>query len=179
MGRIRGKNTRPEILLRKALWRSGLRYRLHFRTPVGRPDIVFSGPKVAVFVDGCQWHGCPQHYVRPRTRTHFWASKLEGNVERDRRQTAELRHLGWRIIRVWEHDIFENPERAADSICRVVHGGSERPLPDWRVVSVKPLNESGSMERQYLMDLVAPHQRMVVERPRSTKKWTRKRAASP
>lgn len=86
----RSQHTRPEVLLRQALWRAGLRYRLHTRTPVGRPDIVFPRQKVAIFIDGCFWHGCPEHYVRPRSRPEFWAAKLLTNFERDHRQTREL-----------------------------------------------------------------------------------------
>ena len=174
MARIRGRNTRPEVRLRKALWDAGLRYRLHHRTPAGRPDIVFLGPKVAVFVDGCQWHGCPLHYVRPRTRTDFWGSKLKENVNRDRRQTAELKSLGWTVVRVWEHQVFEDLEGVTGLVCGLVRGDRQRSRPDWRVVSVQPLTESGSMERQYLEDLASPDRRKEVDRPRSTKKWTRK-----
>ncbi|HYO69174.1 MAG TPA: very short patch repair endonuclease, partial [Archangium sp.] len=79
MSRIRGKDTSPERLLRSALWRAGLRFRLQSRTPYGRPDVVFSKARVAVFIDGCFWHGCPDHYVRPRTRNDFWSSKLLEN----------------------------------------------------------------------------------------------------
>ena len=78
--------TKPETLLRSALWRRGLRYRLEYKTEWGRPDLTFLGPKVAIFIDGCFWHGCPEHYVRPRTREAFWQKKLKENVNRDRRQ---------------------------------------------------------------------------------------------
>ena len=101
MSRIRGRNTRPERRLRQALWAAGLRYRKHAKTPVGRPDLVFVGPRVAVFVDGCFWHGCPRHYVRPRSRTDFWSRKLRENVDRDRRQTLELHVRGWTVVRIW------------------------------------------------------------------------------
>src|SRR5215211_8176900 len=105
MARVKGKNTSPERILRSALWRNGLRYRLDYKVPAGRPDIVFPGPKVAVFVDGCFWHGCPAHYSRPRSQQEFWSEKLAANVERDRRQTLELESRGWRVVRVWEHEI--------------------------------------------------------------------------
>ncbi len=178
MARIRGRDTRPEMRLRRALWSVGLRYRLHYRTPAGRPDIVFPGPKVAVFVDGCQWHGCPLHYVRPRTRPDFWGSKLKENVDRDRRQTAELKRLGWKVVRVWEHQVFEDLEQAAGLVNGLVRGSRQAPQPDWRVVSVQPLNESGSMERQYLEDIATPDQSMEIERPRSTKKWAKRSHSS-
>src|SRR5215475_6215393 len=90
MARIRGAHTSPEVELRSLLWRSGLRYRLHVKALPGRPDLVLSRSRVAVFVDGCFWHGCPDHYVRPRSRTRFWAEKLSQNVQRDCQQHCQL-----------------------------------------------------------------------------------------
>src|SRR5262245_51945914 len=116
MARIRPRDTSPERLLRKHLWNAGLRYRLHVPTPAGRPDIVFVSRRVAVFVDGCFFHGCPDHYVRPRSSCAFWAEKLAANVRRDIDQTRELERLGWRVCRIWEHEVFENPSRVAKRI---------------------------------------------------------------
>src|SRR3990167_909880 len=82
MSRIKGKNTKPEVALRKALWGLGFRYRIKSRLP-GKPDIVFPALKVAIFVDGCFWHKCPEHYISPKTRVDFWEKKISGNVERD------------------------------------------------------------------------------------------------
>ena len=104
MARVRGKNTSPEIAVRKALWAAGLRYRLHRKLP-GTPDLAFVGVRVAVFVDGCFWHGCPQHYSSPSTRPEFWAAKLRRNVLRDQRVDAELADQRWTALRFWEHDI--------------------------------------------------------------------------
>ena len=105
MSRIRGANTTPELLLRKALWNEGLRYRLHLRVEGSRPDLVFASRRLVVFVDGCFWHGCPQHYVRPRARSAFWADKLTVNTSRDRTQTIRLIEKRWRVLRFWEHEI--------------------------------------------------------------------------
>src|SRR5262245_52552772 len=116
MARIRAKNTRLERYLRSALWRGGLRYRLYARTPAGRPDIVFPKQRVAVFIDGCFWHGCPEHYVFPRTRRDFWLAKLKANVERDQRQMRALSEAGWAAVRVWEHDVYAHPERVLNVI---------------------------------------------------------------
>ena len=113
MARIRGKHTRPELLLRKALWAAGLRYRLHRKLP-GTPDLAFVGARVAVFVDGCFWHGCPQHYSFPATRSEFWADKLRRNVERDARVGDELAALGWTVLRFWEHSLRTKAPAAAD-----------------------------------------------------------------
>ena len=104
MSRIRSRNTKPELQLRRALWAEGCRYRLHYDLP-GRPDVVFLGDRLAVFVDGCFWHGCPIHYSAPRTREDFWKSKLRKNVTRDFTADDALVSAGWRVIRVWEHEL--------------------------------------------------------------------------
>jgi DNA mismatch endonuclease (patch repair protein) len=112
MSHIRSRDTKPEVRLRKALWALGLRYRLGSRLP-GKPDAVFPADRVALFVDGCFWHQCTKHAVKPKTNGTFWRSKLKANVDRDRRVNRELRALGWRVIRVWEHDIKSNTEDLA------------------------------------------------------------------
>lgn len=105
MSQIRSRNTKPELRLRKILYASGIKgYRISYDLP-GKPDIVFPGKKVAVFVDGCQWHKCPRHFVRPKSNVVFWDKKLSGNVARDTRINKELRTKGWRILRVWEHEL--------------------------------------------------------------------------
>ena len=118
----RRTGTKPEMRLRSALHRRGLRFRKDF--PIGvegrraiRPDIVFTKAKVAVFVDGCFWHGCPDHQRVPKTNVDYWVPKLRRNIDRDREAHYALRTDGWRTIRVWEH---ENPEDAAELIGRVV-----------------------------------------------------------
>ena len=144
MRRVRGKNTSPELLLRKALWKAGLRYRLQLPTPVGRPDIVFPGPRVAIFVDGCFWHGCPKHYSRPRSRSSFWSEKLSSNVERDRRQTLELEASGWTVLRLWEHEVFSELAATVERVRRQVRDtGRADTISDWRVVRVTPCPELG------------------------------------
>ena len=82
----------------------GFRYSLRSKLP-GRPDIVFPARGVAMFVDGCFWHRCPEHFVRPATNRAKWTEKLEANVRRDKRVNQELEATGWRVIRVWEHEI--------------------------------------------------------------------------
>lgn len=111
MSRIRGTNTKPELLLRKALWKKGMRYHLHSSIGGIRPDIVFKTNKLAVFVDGCFWHGCPLHYVRPRSRAEFWADKLRANTARDQVQTLRLIEDGWMVLRFWEHEIKSGLEQ--------------------------------------------------------------------
>lgn len=119
MSRIRGTNTHPELLLRKALWKKGLRYRLHSRIEGIRPDIVFKTRRLAVFVDGCFWHGCPLHYVRPRSKPEFWADKLRANTVRDQVQTLRLIEDGWMVLRFWEHEIKSGLEQVAALVLNV------------------------------------------------------------
>jgi DNA mismatch endonuclease (patch repair protein) len=116
MARVRGRHTRPEVALRRALWRAGLRYRLHVKLP-GRPDLAFVGARLALFVDGCFWHGCPQHYSAPATRAGFWARKLAENTARDARSDAALRDAGWRPLHIWEHELRRGlPEAVLDRV---------------------------------------------------------------
>jgi DNA mismatch endonuclease (patch repair protein) len=104
MAGIRGKNTKPELIVRQMLFALGYRFRLHRRDLPGAPDIVMPGRKVAVFVHGCFWHmheGC-RFAKMPATRAEFWKAKLEANVARDRRAVEKLQALGWRVLCVWE-----------------------------------------------------------------------------
>lgn len=107
MSRIRGKNTKPELIFRKALWSAGLRYRLRSKLP-GRPDLVFPSRKVAVFVDGCFWHQCPEHFQWPKTRPDFWKQKITRTVKRDKEVSDQLKKMGWTVVRVWEHELKKN-----------------------------------------------------------------------
>lgn len=170
MARIRSQNTEPERLLRSVLWQRGRRYRLAYRTPVGRPDLVFLGQKVAVFIDGCFWHGCPEHYVRPRSRTEFWSAKLQENVLRDHRQTRELEQIGWQVIRAWEHELFTSLN---DVVRRIESALQERQrhFPEWRVMKVIPLDPNGDQEERQLVDLRDLSIERLVHQKRSTKKW--------
>lgn len=115
MAAIRSTDTKPERLLRRALWERGLRgYRCQWREPSGRIDIAFTRWKVAVFVDGCFWHGCPEHGRREHGRNaDYWRPKIAMNRERDDRQTRALEAAGWTVLRIWEH---ENPAEAAARI---------------------------------------------------------------
>ena len=115
MSRIKSKNTKPEIRLRKALWKKGLRYRIHYNLP-GKPDIVFVSGRVAVFVDGCFWHGCPEHSTMPKTNPKFWENKIKGNIARDERVTRELFAKGWLVMRFWEHEIKSDLDGVVKSI---------------------------------------------------------------
>jgi DNA mismatch endonuclease (patch repair protein) len=112
----RGVDTAPEIELRSRLHRAGMRFRKHRQIDVGtmkvKPDVVFPGPRVAVFVDGCFWHRCPEHGSEPVRNGDFWREKLDRNVERDRRVDALLGAAGWKVLRLWEHVPPEDGARA-------------------------------------------------------------------
>ncbi|MGB8362126.1 MAG: DNA mismatch endonuclease Vsr [Acidimicrobiia bacterium] len=114
------RDTRTERVLRRTLHRRGLRFRLHRRLlPESRreTDIVFVAPRVAVFVDGCFWHGCPDHATWPKNNARFWRQKIEANRDRDRETNAQLAALGWAVVRVWEH---EDPFEASERIARLI-----------------------------------------------------------
>lgn len=119
MSRIRGSDTGPELRLRRILWRMGFRYRIKSRV-LGKPDLVFASAKVAVFVDGCQWHSCPAHWVRPKSNTEFWDRKFERNRRRDRKVNRLLLAQGWKVVRCWEHDVLRNCEAVANRVAKIV-----------------------------------------------------------
>lgn len=103
----RRRDTKPERLLRSALHQQGYRFRVDLPVRAGdrtvRPDIVFPRVRVAVFVDGCFWHRCPRHGVKPHHNSAYWQAKLDRNVERDRLVTCALQAEGWNVLRIWEH----------------------------------------------------------------------------
>ncbi len=103
----KGSNTKPELKLRKALWKAGVKgYRLHWKKVPGRPDLAFPGRKLAVFVNGCYWHRCPQcDLALPKSHKTFWKEKFERNQKRDRKKNQELLDLGWRVTVIWECEI--------------------------------------------------------------------------
>jgi DNA mismatch endonuclease (patch repair protein) len=110
------RDTTVEMALRRELHRLGVRYRVHLRNLPGTPDIALTRARVAVFVDGCFWHRCPQHGTAPKNNSAWWTAKLDGNVERDRRKDMQLKGLGWVPVHVWEH---EDPAIAAAKIYKI------------------------------------------------------------
>jgi DNA mismatch endonuclease (patch repair protein) len=107
----RRSDTKPELALRRALHKQGYRYRKDFRIDLTgtrvRPDIAFTARRVAVFVDGCFWHCCPEHGTKPAANTWYWGPKLARNVERDRAADAALAAAGWNVVRIWEHESLD------------------------------------------------------------------------
>lgn len=128
----RRADTKPEVAVRSALHKLGYRYRKDFLLRLGenvrvRPDIVFTARKVAVFVDGCFWHVCPDHGRQPTTNEWYWSPKLERNVERDRRVNSALRQAGWWVVRIWEHETLE---AAVEAVILVVEHQGEHAFDD-------------------------------------------------
>jgi DNA mismatch endonuclease (patch repair protein) len=134
MRAIRRTNTKPEIALRSALHRQGFRSRKDLRLVLNggakvRPDSAFTARRVAVFVDGCFWHACPEHGRDPAVNQWYWAPKLRRNVERDRAADAALAAAGWRVIRIWEHVPITDAVTAVVTALSPGDGRPPDPLP--------------------------------------------------
>ncbi len=116
MSMIKGKNTKPEIMVRKFLFQNGFRYRINYSKLPGRPDIVLPKYKTVIFVNGCFWHGhkgC-KYFVIPKTRTDWWLEKINGTIERDRKKISELETLGWKVLTIWECEL--KPEKRVSTL---------------------------------------------------------------
>ena len=119
----KGKDTKPELLLRKELWRRGLRYRKNYKDLYGKPDIVFLGARIAVFVDGKMWHGYDWEHQKDdfKSRRDYWIPKIENNIEHDYEVTQELIALDWLVMRFWDFEIKKNLQECADKIERAYY----------------------------------------------------------
>lgn len=133
MRAVKGANTTPEITLRKALWARGYRYRLHSKSLPGKPDLVFTSRRIALFIDGDYWHGRQwkkrgfaslEEQMSRVNNPEYWIKKIRGNMERDKRTNRELRKLGWKVIRIWESDLKKKPETTINKIAGILN---ERP----------------------------------------------------
>jgi len=122
MSRIRGKDTKPEVILRKNLFRLGYRYSLRYRFKELNfmPDIAMVSRKVCIFVDGCFWHKCPKCYIPPKSNKKYWLPKIDRNVERDRQQNEYLKKNGWEVIRVWEHELNSDLQKVIKKIIKKI-----------------------------------------------------------
>ena len=126
MAQVRQKGTGAEIALRRDLYRRGLRYRVDFevlKKPRRVADIAFPGLMIAIFVDGCFWHGCPEHATWPKQNSEFWRQKIETNRARDTDTNERLRNIGWTVLRFWEH---EPPHESADIVVQTVAMGRSK-----------------------------------------------------
>ena len=122
MSANKAKHTKPELLLRKALWANGLRgYRNNYKKVPGRPDVAFPVKKVAIFVNGCFWHRCPHcNYPLPKTNTAFWELKFKKNKDRDALKTKQLEALGWEVITAWECELDGDMNRIITQVKKML-----------------------------------------------------------
>ena len=122
MSQVRSKNTGIELSLRKSLWKRGLRYRIHYGPE--SIDIAFPSKRIAIFIDGCFWHGCPKHGTIPKTNRDYWQKKISDNNRRDRRKKTTLSNNGWKVLRVWQHEL-ENTDIIANKVTSLVRSSKE------------------------------------------------------
>lgn len=120
MKRVGVKNTPIEVMLRREVWKHGLRYRLHPNDIPGRPDFANRRLRLAVFVDGCFWHGCPDCYVAPKTNVPFWAKKIAYNRARRARVKRELKRKGWVVVEAWEHEVNKDVQKVARRVLTAI-----------------------------------------------------------
>ena|SRR3989338_1539523 len=122
MSRIKGKDTKPEILLRSELHKIGYRYSLRYRFKDlnFKPDMTMVSRRICIFVDGCFWHKCPKCFRLPKSNKRYWKPKLARNVERDKEQEKYLIKHGWRVIRIWEHEIQASQKNAMGIIVKKI-----------------------------------------------------------
>lgn len=130
MSKIRSKNTKPEMVLRKALFAKGFRYRINYKKLSGKPDIVLPKYKTAIFVHGCFWHGhenCKISHI-PKSNTEFWEHKISTNRERDKNNIMQILSLGWKVLTVWECEISQKTlPNILDKIIEILH--EKKPIP--------------------------------------------------
>jgi DNA mismatch endonuclease (patch repair protein) len=124
MSRIKGKNTLPEMLVRKFLFANGYRYRLNVKTLPGKPDIVLPKYKTVIFINGCFWHGhegC-RYFVIPKTRTEWWINKISDTQKRDREAETQLTDLGWKVIVIWTCQLKKEKVQTLNQLLITIHG---------------------------------------------------------
>ncbi|MDT5120672.1 MAG: mismatch endonuclease, patch repair protein [Acidobacteriota bacterium] len=119
MRSVRSKNSTLERVVRSELHKRGLRFRVHYPL-IGKPDIVFVHPRVAVFIDSCFWHGCPEHLRMPQSNKSYWTHKIERNIKRDAEVNEAYKQTDWEILRFWEHEIKGNLIQCVNQIEEIV-----------------------------------------------------------
>jgi DNA mismatch endonuclease (patch repair protein) len=125
MSRIKGKDTGLEVRVRSELHKRGLRFRKHVKDLPGKPDIVFAGAKIAVFVDGDFWHGY-KFLSWEHTVSDFWKMKISKNRQRDARSHQALREMGWKVVRLWQHELEKNFELSIDRVVSIIRGAESK-----------------------------------------------------
>ena len=116
MSRVKSKDSKMETLFRKELWKTGLRYRKNSSKYFGKPDIVLPKYKTTIFVDSCFWHGCKKHCRIPSVRKNYWTQKIARNAERDKKVSKHYKKQGWKIVRIWEHELLEVSDKCISKI---------------------------------------------------------------
>lgn len=116
MSKVRSKDSKIEVDFRKAIWKAGFRYRKNSTKYFGKPDLVLKKYKTVIFVDSCFWHGCKQHCRLPATNKKYWVDKIERNKERGKEVNHYYRKIGWKVIRVWEHQLQKNFDKTIERI---------------------------------------------------------------
>lgn len=122
LSRVKRRDTKPEIALRRELHRRGLRFRVDYGRIPGHPDVAFTNAKIAVFVDGCFWHGCDLHGALPKNNAEWWAAKIARNQERDAEVAEELKRAGWIVLRYWTHDDVDEMADEIEDVWRDLTG---------------------------------------------------------
>lgn len=118
MSSVRSKDTKIEVAFRKALWQKGFRYKKNSAKHFGKPDIILKKYETVIFLDSCFWHGCQKHFRMPATRKKYWEEKIERNKQRDKEVNRYYKKLGWKIFRIWEHDIDCNCDKNIKKIVK-------------------------------------------------------------
>ena len=119
MRRVKSNETSLEIKLRKRLWREGIRYRKNAASLFAKPDISNKSKRIVIFIDSCFWHGCGEHLRMPKSNIDYWTHKIEKNKKRDHIVNLFYREKGWKVLRIWEHQLRRHPEKTIDTILKV------------------------------------------------------------
>ncbi len=132
MANIKGKNTKAEVLLRKALWANGIRFRIHVKNMPGKPDLVINKFRLAIFVDGSFWHGFQwqKKKLTIKSNAKFWIPKIERNMQRDRINQKSLEEAGYTVMRFWDHDIKTDLKRCLNQIFLYIESAKDKPIPE-------------------------------------------------
>mgnify|MGYP001575952176 CR=1 FL=1 len=120
MSAIKSKDTKMEIAFRKVLWNKGFRYSKNSSKYFGKPDLVLKKYKIVIFLDSCFWHGCKNHFRKPTSNKNFWINKIERNKERDKKVNSYYKKNGWRIIRIWEHQIKKDKDVMIEKVLKLL-----------------------------------------------------------
>lgn len=120
MSAVRSKDTKMEVAFKKALWQKGFRYRKNSEKYFGKPDVVLKKYETVIFLDSCFWHGCQKHFRMPATRKKYWEEKIERNKQRDKEVNRYYKKFGWKIFRIWEHDLTKKQDAIFNKLLKLL-----------------------------------------------------------